>query len=342
MGSQSLLGSFPEDQLPVSVTMARRVAIAPFGTGNDDALADQLSYEAGESSEFHAANGFYLEGARPRTAILPRGWENRLVPFRSAGEATGLCLDPHDLCAAKLMVHRPNGGRAAGPWWSWNLWPRKPWRSGWLRSSRTHTPTLPSVVVLDGKRRLALAFVAREGRERARMRTTAAAGLSAVDLVPGLAAKFCPVHSRVRLPQQLSDVSGFRRALGDAHAQGDPQRAPADDKRLVEGGVDPPGDPFRPRGGAAVVRNNDGELGVAPSLTTRLSAPTQSRRRCPGSTRRASPPSWPSESLTSLKSSISMNSRPSRVLVSGSTGAARRSASAARLPSPVSSSWVAR
>ncbi|WP_285240882.1 DUF6036 family nucleotidyltransferase [Arthrobacter sp. G.S.26] len=167
MGSQSLLGSFPEDQLPVSVTMAGRVAIAPFGTGNDDALADQLSYEAGESSEFHAANGFYLEGARPRTAILPRGWENRLVPFRSAGEATGLCLDPHDLCAAKLMVHRPNDLELVRALVELELVAPETLAERLAAIQPDAHADASSVAVLDGKRRLALAFVAREGRERA-------------------------------------------------------------------------------------------------------------------------------------------------------------------------------
>lgn len=73
-----------------------------------DALSDQLSFDAGEWSEFHATYGFYIEGVGKRTAILPPDWEYRLVGVRNeaTNNATGLCLEPHDLCAAKLMAHR--------------------------------------------------------------------------------------------------------------------------------------------------------------------------------------------------------------------------------------------
>lgn len=108
IGSQSILGSYSEDQLPTEATMSPEVDIAPMRDADADALSDQLSFDVGEWSEFHTTYGFYIEGVGKRTAILPPDWEYRLVGVRSeaTNNATGLCLDPHDLCAAKLMAHR--------------------------------------------------------------------------------------------------------------------------------------------------------------------------------------------------------------------------------------------
>ncbi|MDJ0318978.1 DUF6036 family nucleotidyltransferase [Pseudarthrobacter sp. PS3-L1] len=108
IGSQSILGSYSEDQLPAAATMSPEVDIAPMRDADADALSDQLSFDAGEWSEFHATYGFYIEGVGKRTAILPPDWEYRLVGVRNeaTNNATGLCLEPHDLCTAKLMAHR--------------------------------------------------------------------------------------------------------------------------------------------------------------------------------------------------------------------------------------------
>lgn len=109
IGSQSILGSYTEDQLPTAVTMSTEVDIAPMRDAGAQELSDRLSFVAGELSEFHDENGFYIEGVEKQTAILPPDWDYRLVMVRGeeTDNATGLCLDPHDLCAAKLMAHRP-------------------------------------------------------------------------------------------------------------------------------------------------------------------------------------------------------------------------------------------
>lgn len=79
IGSQSILGSFTEDQLPDVATMSPEVDIAPMRDVDAEALSDQLSFDAGELSEFHQEYGFYIEGVGRRTAILPPDWEYRLV-----------------------------------------------------------------------------------------------------------------------------------------------------------------------------------------------------------------------------------------------------------------------
>ena len=42
------------------------------------------------------------------TAKLPQGWRDRLIPIRTVGtgDATGLCLDVHDLAVSKLAAGR--------------------------------------------------------------------------------------------------------------------------------------------------------------------------------------------------------------------------------------------
>ncbi len=73
VGSQAILGSYTEDQLPRAATMSPEVDIAPMSDVDADALSDQLSFDAGEDSDFHREFGFYIEGVGKRTAILPAG-----------------------------------------------------------------------------------------------------------------------------------------------------------------------------------------------------------------------------------------------------------------------------
>ena len=48
--------------------------------------------------------------------MLPIGWEDRLIPVQGPGTngRTGLCLDPHDLCIAKLAAAREKDFRFVG------------------------------------------------------------------------------------------------------------------------------------------------------------------------------------------------------------------------------------
>ena len=108
IGSQSILGSFDEEELPADVTLSNEVDIAPVADDPDETAATLLDGQIGELSEFHAENGFYIQGVGKRTANLPQGWKARLVPVRPPGhpKSVGLCLEPHDLCAAKLLANR--------------------------------------------------------------------------------------------------------------------------------------------------------------------------------------------------------------------------------------------
>ena len=75
---------------------------------NHPERADLIDGTIGELSPFHDTYGYYAQGVGPTTAILPVGWDQRLVPIRNENTrwATGLCLDPHDLPLAKHVAGR--------------------------------------------------------------------------------------------------------------------------------------------------------------------------------------------------------------------------------------------
>lgn len=102
-GSQSILGQFP--QAPESLRMSVEVDVDP---KNHPGLVDLIDGAIGEGSQFHQAHGFYVHGVSIETAILPRGWEGRTKPIRSpnTADATGYCLEVHDLAASKLAAFR--------------------------------------------------------------------------------------------------------------------------------------------------------------------------------------------------------------------------------------------
>lgn len=116
VGSQAILGSFTEDELPSSAHMSREVDILPMGDDNDvvQRLADQIEGVAGEFSPFEELHGFSIDGVDLTTSALPDGWRDRLVSVRNANTAapggeprfTGWCLEPHDLCVAKICAFR--------------------------------------------------------------------------------------------------------------------------------------------------------------------------------------------------------------------------------------------
>lgn len=84
--------------------------ILPLAGPDTERFAEKLS-ELGEMSQFDQTHGFHIDGADENTAVLPSGWQNRLVrvgvySVLLGHEVKGLCLDPHDLCVAKVIAHR--------------------------------------------------------------------------------------------------------------------------------------------------------------------------------------------------------------------------------------------
>lgn len=108
VGSQAILGTWDESQLPEEAPASLEVDIYPLDDDAAESLATRLDALIGEWSPFHQTHGFYIQGVGRKTAVLPDGWEGRLVEVSGpmTNGRTGLCLDPHDLCLAKLVANR--------------------------------------------------------------------------------------------------------------------------------------------------------------------------------------------------------------------------------------------
>lgn len=103
IGSQAILGQFPE--APDALRHSMEGDVYP---KDRPELADKVDGAIGEGSAFHRQFGYYAQGVAPDTAILPRGWQKRLV--RVENENTdgfaGLCLEVHDLAISKYVAGR--------------------------------------------------------------------------------------------------------------------------------------------------------------------------------------------------------------------------------------------
>jgi hypothetical protein len=117
VGSQAILGSYPEDELPAAATMSAEVDVLPIAADNVETarLADPIEGVAGELSPFEQLHGFSIDGVDLDTSVLPDGWRDRLIRVQNANTAgvsadrpqfTGWCLDKEDLCVAKLCALR--------------------------------------------------------------------------------------------------------------------------------------------------------------------------------------------------------------------------------------------
>ncbi|MGO1385341.1 MAG: DUF6036 family nucleotidyltransferase [Arachnia sp.] len=116
VGSQAILGSFSEDDLPREATMSIEVDVLPIADSNSATahLADLIEGVAGEWSSFEEQHGFSIDGVDLSTSVLPARWRDRLVRVQNANTAApsgqpqfiGWCLAPEDLCVAKLCAHR--------------------------------------------------------------------------------------------------------------------------------------------------------------------------------------------------------------------------------------------
>lgn len=104
IGSQSILGSYSEKELPPEATGSTEVDIA-FLSDPDDTKSDLVDVNIGELSAFHDEFGYYPQGVSVRTGIFPAGWRDRLVTFETPNTkpGRGLCLEPHDAILAKLV-----------------------------------------------------------------------------------------------------------------------------------------------------------------------------------------------------------------------------------------------
>jgi len=107
IGSQAVLGSYADEELPPEATTSIEADLA-FFVDPDGAKADRVDGAIGELSRFHESFGYYAQGVSVTTAVLPTGWQARTVMFTPAGAdpARARCLEPHDCVVAKLVAGR--------------------------------------------------------------------------------------------------------------------------------------------------------------------------------------------------------------------------------------------
>jgi hypothetical protein len=103
IGSQAILGQFPNAPTPLLVS-----AEADLFPLHHPELADLIDGSIGEGSQFHEQFGYYAQGVGERTAVLPKGWRDRLVRIENANTrgVAGLCLEVHDLAISKHVASR--------------------------------------------------------------------------------------------------------------------------------------------------------------------------------------------------------------------------------------------
>ena len=100
IGSQAILGRHPD--APPELLVSADVDIYP---RNHPERADLVEGSIGELSPFHETYGYYAQAVGKTTAVLPEGWEGRLVPVPTPA-GIGLCLEPHDLLISKYVAGR--------------------------------------------------------------------------------------------------------------------------------------------------------------------------------------------------------------------------------------------
>lgn len=116
VGSQAILGTYDEEQLPFLATRSAEIDVLPIAVDGWDVaeLADRIEGVAGEFSTFEELHGFSIDGVDLTTSVLPASWRDRLVKVQNTNTAApggspqfiGWCLDKEDLCVAKLCAFR--------------------------------------------------------------------------------------------------------------------------------------------------------------------------------------------------------------------------------------------
>lgn len=110
VGSQAILGEFPE--APEELCVSTEADVYP---KNHPERWELIDGSIGELSPFHETFGYYAQGVEEGTAILPSGWQSRLVPIKNPNTrgAIGLCLEAHDLVLSKYVASRDKDRRFA-------------------------------------------------------------------------------------------------------------------------------------------------------------------------------------------------------------------------------------
>ena len=110
LGSQAILAYFTD--LPEEVVQSREVDIAALDDP-DEAKSHVLAGAIGEDSPFDKMFGYHVDGVSLTTPLAAPGWLERCrrVSTPAMNGVTAICMEPHDLCAAKLLAGRDKDRR---------------------------------------------------------------------------------------------------------------------------------------------------------------------------------------------------------------------------------------
>ena len=103
VGSAAILAVLPNPP-EGALTAPRDVDVIP--PLDDEHMADPISFDLGEASDFDLEHGYYAQGVTSATPkYAPCGWKARAVPIR-VEKYTGWCMEAHDLVLSKLGAGR--------------------------------------------------------------------------------------------------------------------------------------------------------------------------------------------------------------------------------------------
>jgi hypothetical protein len=102
VGSQALHGKHPD--IADEILKSAEVDLIAGKRGTRTDWLNAIGY----MSQFHESFGYYADPVDLSTAVLPKGWKQRLVnlPPGDTEGVRGLCLEPHDLAIAKYCAGR--------------------------------------------------------------------------------------------------------------------------------------------------------------------------------------------------------------------------------------------
>jgi hypothetical protein len=103
IGSQAILGPHPDAPRVLRESMEADL----YPRFRPD-LSELIEGSLGRYSQFDQTFGYFADGVSPTTALLPKGWEERLVRVsnENTAGAVGWCLEAHDLAFSKLAAQR--------------------------------------------------------------------------------------------------------------------------------------------------------------------------------------------------------------------------------------------
>jgi hypothetical protein len=107
IGSQALLATTPDADGELVISM--ELDLYP---RHSPEKADSIDGALGDGSRFHETFGYYAHGVGAETAVLPAGWQDRLIAVpipprvRSERSPIAYCPEPHDLVLSKCVAGR--------------------------------------------------------------------------------------------------------------------------------------------------------------------------------------------------------------------------------------------